>query len=75
MAYLQKFGYQQKFNYLRKPPSMFTTAEGPERFLDAIRTDNKIDLLRAPLILAMAVGLYAEHPEDIRPRSANFTRK
>ncbi len=65
MAYLQKFGYQQKFSYLRKPPSMFTTAEGPERFLDAIRTDNKIDLLRAPLILAMAVGLYAEHPEDI----------
>jgi len=65
MVYLQKFGYQQKFSYLRKPPSMFTTAEGPERFLDAIRTDNKIDLLRAPLILAMAVGLYAEHPEDI----------
>lgn len=65
MVYLQKFGYQQKFSYQRRPPSTFTTAEGPERFLDAIRVDSKIDLLRAPLILAMAVGLYAEHPEDI----------
>jgi hypothetical protein len=65
MVYLQRFGYQQKFSYLRKPPVTFTTAEGPERFLDAIRIGNKIDLLRVPLILAMAVGLYAEHPEDI----------
>jgi hypothetical protein len=63
--YLEKFGYQQKFSYMKKPPRMFATAEGPQRFLDTIRADNKIDLLRVPLILAMAVGLYAERPENI----------
>jgi hypothetical protein len=65
IAYLNKFGYQQRFSSLRKQPPLFSTEQGPRRFFDAIREDDKIDLLRVPLILAMAVSLYAEAPELI----------
>ena len=65
MAYLNKFGYQQRFSSLKKQPPLFRTGQGPQRFFDAIREDDKIDLLRVPLILAMAVSLYAEAPEFI----------
>jgi hypothetical protein len=63
--YLNKFGYTQKFSYMKRAPRTFATAEGPGQFMAAIRQDDKIDLLRAPLILAMAVGLYADRPGDI----------
>jgi hypothetical protein len=65
MAYLNKFGYQQRFSSLKKQPPLFRTEQGPRRFFDAIREDDKIDLVRVPLILAMAVSLYAEAPELI----------
>jgi hypothetical protein len=65
MVYLNKFGYQQRFSSLKKQPPLFRTEQGPRRFFDAIRDDDKIDLLRIPLILAMAVSLYAETPELI----------
>jgi hypothetical protein len=65
MAYLNKFGYQQRFSSLKKQPPLFRTGQGPQRFFDAIQEDDKIDLLRVPLILAMAVSLYAEAPELI----------
>ena len=65
MAYLNKFGYQQRFGSLKKQPPLFKTEQGPRGFFDAIREDDKIDLLRVPLILAMAVSLYAEAPELI----------
>jgi hypothetical protein len=65
MAYLNKFGYQQRFSSLKKQPPLFRTEQGPQRFFDAIREDDKIDLLRVPLVLAMAVSLYAEAPELI----------
>lgn len=64
MAYLNKFGHQQRFSAKKQPP-LFTTEQGPRRFFDAIREDDKIDLLRVPLILAMAVSLYAEAPDLI----------
>ena len=65
VAYLNKFGYQQRFSTLKKQPPLFRTEQGPQRFFDAIREDDKIDLLRVPLILAMAVSLYAKAPELI----------
>lgn len=65
MAYLNKFGYQQRVSSLKKQPPLFRTEQGPRRFFDAVREDDKIDLLRVPLILAMAVSLYAEAPELI----------
>ena len=65
IAYLNKFGYQQRFRTLKKQPPLFRTEQGPQRFFDAISEDDKIDLLRVPLILAMAVSLYAEAPELI----------
>ena len=65
MAYLNKFGYQQRSSTLKNQPPLFRTGQGPQRFFDAIREDEKIDLLRVPLILAMAVSLYAEAPELI----------
>jgi hypothetical protein len=65
MAYLNKFGYQQRFSSLKKQPPLFKMEQGPQRFFDAIRDDDKIDLLRVPLILAMAVSLYAEAPDLI----------
>src|SRR5262249_3383981 len=65
MTYLTNFGYQQRFSSLKKQPPLFRTDQGPQRFFDAIREDDKIDLLRVPLVLAMAVSLYAEAPELI----------
>jgi len=53
-------------SYLRKLKHKFTDqAAGPGRFMRSARNGNKLDLLRAPLILAMAVGIYAENPSRI----------
>jgi hypothetical protein len=65
MTYLNRFGYQQRFSYLKKQPPLFKSELGPLRFFEAIRDGDKIDLLRVPLVLAMAVSLYAEAPELI----------
>jgi hypothetical protein len=65
IRYLNKFSYLQRFSTAKRAPRTFATAEGPGHFMAAIREDDKIDLLRAPLILAMAVGLYAERPAEI----------
>ena len=58
-------GYVQKFRH------KFKTADGPAQFMRSVRGSGKtganrtIDLLRAPLVLAMAVGLYAHRPTRI----------
>ena len=58
-------GYVQKFRH------KFKTADGPVQFMRSVRgsgktgADRTIDLLRAPLVLAMAVGLYAHRPARI----------
>ncbi|HLK01834.1 MAG TPA: NACHT domain-containing protein [Streptosporangiaceae bacterium] len=59
VAYVQKFRHK------------FKTVDGPAQFMNSIRAsgntgaDRTIDLLRAPLVLAMAVGLYAHRPARI----------
>lgn len=52
-------------SYLRKFQHKFNTADGPARFMKSVRDAKTIDLLRAPLILAMCVGLYAARPTMI----------
>jgi hypothetical protein len=58
-------GYVQKFRH------KFKTADGPAQFMRSVRgsgktgADRTIELLRAPLVLAMAVGLYAHRPARI----------
>jgi energy-coupling factor transporter ATP-binding protein EcfA2 len=57
--------------YVQKFRHKFKTADGPAQFMRSVRgsgkagTDRTIDLLRAPLVLAMAVGLYAHRPTRI----------
>jgi NACHT domain len=48
------------FSYLKKLRSKFKNPSGPESFLQALRISGTLDLHRAPLILAMSVGLYAK---------------
>jgi hypothetical protein len=60
--------------YLLKLRSLFKTADGPARFLRSVRESKTIDLLRAPLILAIAVGLYAERPTLIPSTIAELYR-
>ena len=50
-------------DYLHRFQGKFRTADGPARFMVSVRAARTLDLLRAPLILAMAVGLYAGQPE------------
>jgi hypothetical protein len=50
-------------DYLHRFQNKFGTADGPARFMASVRAARTLDLLRAPLILAMAVGLYAGQPE------------
>jgi hypothetical protein len=52
-------------NYLRRFPGKFRTADGPARFMKAARDTKTLDLLRAPLVLAMAVGSYAHRPTEL----------
>ena len=47
------------FSYLNKLRPKFKAADGPESFMQAVRTSGTLDLHRVPLILAMSVGLYA----------------
>jgi len=65
VGFLSKFKYTQKTGAGRRGRRTFATAEGPGEFMDAIRERDRIDLLRVPLILAMAVGLYADRPRAI----------
>lgn len=57
--------------YVQKLRHKFKTVDGPAQFMNSIRAsgntgaDRTIDLLRAPLVLAMAVGLYAHRPARI----------
>jgi NACHT domain len=57
--------------YVQKFWHKFKTADGPVQFMRSVRgsgktgADRTIDLLRAPLVLAMAVGLYAHRPARI----------
>lgn len=52
-------------SYLLKFKSLFKTVDGPARFMRSVRESKTLDLLRAPLILAIAVGLYADRPTMI----------
>jgi hypothetical protein len=52
-------------SYLLKFKSLFKTVDGPARFMRSVRDSKTLDLLRAPLILAIAVGLYADRPTMI----------
>jgi energy-coupling factor transporter ATP-binding protein EcfA2 len=58
-------------SYVQKFRHKFKTADGPDQFMKSIRGSEKtdtgrtIDLLRAPLVLAMSVGLYAHRPAQI----------
>jgi hypothetical protein len=46
--------------YLRDMrPKFKSPADGPERFMQAIRDSGTLDLHRLPLVLAMSVGLYS----------------
>lgn len=47
------------FGYLDKTRELFKTPDGPENFMQAVRTSGTLDLHRIPLILAMSVGLYS----------------
>jgi len=49
-------------SYLLKFKGLFKSADGPARFMRSVRESKTLDLLRAPLILAIAVGLYADRP-------------
>jgi hypothetical protein len=57
--------------YVRKFRHKFKTPDGPAQFMRSVRgsgrkgTDRTIELLRAPLVLSMAVGLYAHRPARI----------
>lgn len=61
-------------NYLRKFQHKFNTADGPARFMKSVRDSKAVDLLRAPLILAMCVGLYAARPTMIPSTIAELYR-
>jgi energy-coupling factor transporter ATP-binding protein EcfA2 len=52
-------------NYLLRFPDKFRTEDGPSRFMKAARDAKTLDLLRAPLVLAMAVGSYAHRPAEL----------
>jgi hypothetical protein len=52
-------------SYLLKFKGLFKNADGPAKFMRSVREAKTLDLLRAPLILAIAVGLYAERPTMI----------
>jgi len=47
------------FSYLDKLRRNFRSPNSPERFMENVRASRTLDLLRTPLILAIAVGLYA----------------
>ena len=51
--------------YLSTFKSLFKTADGPARFMQSVRNSRTLDLLRAPLVLTIAVGLYADRPTMI----------
>jgi hypothetical protein len=50
-------------DYLHRFRHKFGAADGPAQFMKSVRAAGTLDRLRAPLILAMAVGLYARQPE------------
>ena len=52
-------------NYMRRFPDKFRTADGPARLVKAARDSKTLDLLRAPLVLAMAVGSYGYRPTEL----------
>ena len=52
-------------DYLHRFRYKFGTVEGPAQFMKSVRAARTLDLLRAPLILAMTVGLYSHQPERI----------
>jgi hypothetical protein len=49
-------------SYLLKFKALFKAVDGPARFMRSVRESGTLDLLRAPLILAIALGLYADRP-------------
>jgi NACHT domain len=52
-------------SYLLKFRNLFKSIDGPTRFMRSVRESKTLDLLRAPLILTIAVGLYADRPTMI----------
>src|ERR1700733_4304685 len=52
-------------SYLLKFKGLFKSVDGPGKFMRSVRESKTLDLLRAPLILAIAVGLYADRPTMI----------
>lgn len=60
--------------YLRRFEHKFRSAEGPARFMKSVRDSKTLDLLRAPLVLAMSVGLYARRPSMIPSTVAELYR-
>jgi hypothetical protein len=62
-------------SYLLRFKSLFKSADGPARFMRSVRESKTLDLLRAPLILAIAVGLYADRPTMIPATIANLYRQ
>lgn len=52
-------------SYLLKFKGLFKSVDGPARFMRSVREAKTLELLRAPLVLAIAVGLYADRPTMI----------
>jgi energy-coupling factor transporter ATP-binding protein EcfA2 len=62
---LAPFRDSEIMNYLRRFPDKFRAADGPARFMKAARDAKTLDLMRAPLVLAMAVGSYGYRPAEL----------
>jgi len=62
-------------SYLLKFKSLFKSVDGPAKFMRSVREAKTLDLLRAPLILAIAVGLYADRPTLIPATVSELYRR
>jgi hypothetical protein len=62
-------------DYLHRFHKKFGTDDRLARFMVKVRAAGTLDLLRAPLILAMAVGLYAAEPERMPTTVAELYRE
>ena len=75
-CWLMRLGDAQIYSYLDKHRGKFTPPGDPDSFFEAIRASGTLSLHRAPLILAMSVGMYAPRAHFLMPSSmAEFYRK
>jgi hypothetical protein len=56
-------------DYVMRQADRFKAADGPARYLAALRGSGMLDLHRTPLVLAMSVGLFAPQQQFVIPNS------